>query len=327
MSTDLMKAVRVHEPGGADQLRYEEVALPEPSKGQVRIRNRAIGLNFLEIYQRAGLYRRELPFVPGSECVGVIESVAEDAGDFKVGERVATESGLGTYAEFTTASADRVLRVPDGVSDELAAGALLQGLTAHYLACSTYPLKTGEVALVHAAAGGLGLLLVQIAKRRGARVIGTVSTNEKAAAAREMGADEVILYTTEDFEAKVRLLTHGVGVDVVYDSVGKTTFEKSLNCLKPRGYLVLCGQASGPVPPFDPQLLNRKGSLFLTRPTLASYTLTRGELTWRADELFGWIERGEVTVRVDRTFTLREAPSAHQYLEERRNIGKILLVP
>lgn len=322
-----MKAIQVHKAGDADQLIYEEVPLPEPGAGQVRIKVEAIGLNFVEIYHRQGLYGRPFPFIPGSEFAGMVDAVGAGVTEFKPGDRVASDTGLGSYAEYGLNPVDSLFRLPDNVTTQQAAALMLQGITAHYLAYSTFPLKPGHTALIHAAAGGLGLLLVQIAKRCGARVIGTVSTQEKAQLAREAGADEVILYTQTDFEAEVKRLTAGTGVEVVYDSVGKTTFDKSLNCLKPRGYLVLCGQSSGAVPPFDPQILNRKGSLFLTRPTLGHYTLTRDEFLWRTRDLFGWLAAGDLKVRVDRTFPLKDASAAHRYMEARQTKGKVLLIP
>ncbi len=320
-----MKAIRVHEYGQEDKLKLEQVSVPSPGPGQVRIKVEAVGLNFVDIYNRKGLYGQPLPFTPGAECSGVIDAVGEGVLDFALGDRVATERALGTYAELTVAPASGVYRLPAEVSTRQAAAVILQGLTAHYLAYSTYPLKQGDTALVHAAAGGVGLLLVQIAKRQGARVIGTVSTEEKAALAKSAGADEIILYEKLDFAKETRRLTEGRGVEVVYDSVGKATFDKSLDCLKERGYLVLFGQSSGPVPPVDPQILNRKGSLFLTRPTLGSYTLTREEFLWRANDVFGWMAAGELSVRIDRTFPLSEAATAHRYIESRQSKGKLLL--
>lgn len=320
-----MKAIRVHSFGEPEALSLDEVPLPVPAPGQVRVKVQVIGLNFVEIYNRKGLYGAPLPFIPGSECAGTVDAVGQGVGDVHPGDRVVTERAVGSYAEYTVAPAAGLYRIPEGIGSEMAAAAMLQGLTAHYLTHSTYPLKQGESALVHAAAGGVGLLLVQIAKRLGARVIGTVGSEEKAELARSVGADEVILYERQDFEQETRRLTGGKGVEVVYDSVGKATFDKSLGCLRPRGYLVLFGQSSGPVPPVDPQILNRRGSLFLTRPTLGSYTLTREEFLWRADDLFRWIGAKELTVRIDRTFALREAAAAHRYMEARRTKGKVLI--
>ncbi len=322
-----MRAVRIHEYGDTSKLVYEDTPIPEPKAGEVRIKVEAIGLNFIETYQRRGQYPVPLPFTPGSEVAGVIDVLGDGVTGFKVGDRVGTSNGSGGYAEYAIAPALKLIPLPAAISSEQAAAVLLQGMTAHYLAFSTYALKPGDTALVHAAAGGVGLLLVQIAKRCGAQVIGTVSTEEKAQLAREAGADHVILYSTEDFEAETRRLTNGKGVEVVYDSVGKTTFSKGLNILKPRGYMVLYGQSSGPVGAFDPQLLSQKGSLFLTRPTLGSYTLTQEELYQRANDLFTWIAAGELNVRIDHTFALADVAAAHQSIESRETKGKVLLRP
>jgi NADPH:quinone reductase len=322
-----MKAVRVTQFGGPDSLRLEDVPVPEPGPAEVRVRVESIGLNFVEIYQRTGAYKGALPFIPGNEAAGIVDAVGSEVTELKVGERVVSAWFAGAYAAYTIAPASRVVSVPAWLDLKIAAAVILQGATAHYLAHSTYPLKAGDTALVHAAAGGTGALLVQIAKRRGARIIGTTSTDEKAQLAREAGADDVILYTQQDFEAEVKRLTHGKGVDVVYDSVGKTTFDKSLNCLRPRGYLVLFGQSSGAVPPVDPQILNAKGSLFLTRPTLANYTANRDELTQRVWDLFRWIGNRELAVRIDKTFPLEDAAQAHRYMEARETRGKVLLTP
>jgi NADPH2:quinone reductase len=322
-----MHAVRVHEPGDASKLTYEEVVVPEPKAGEVRVKVAAIGLNFVEIYNRKGLYPNQLPFTPGGEFAGTVDAVGEGVADLKPGDRVATANGTGAYADYAIAPAEKLVPLPEGVSLELGAAVMLQGMTAHYLALSTYMLKSGDTALVHAGAGGVGQLLVQIAKKRGARVLATVSTEEKARLAREAGADEVILYTQDDFEIEVKRLTGGKGVEVVYDSVGKTTFLKGLNCLKPRGLMALYGQSSGPVEPINLQLLNQKGSLFATRPTLGHYVLTREELLWRAGDLFKWIASGELKVRVDRSFPLAQVAAAHTYMEDRGTKGKVLLIP
>ena len=322
-----MKAVRVYEFGGLEALKYEEVAVPEPGEGEARVKIEAIGVNFIDIYHRIGRYQGKLPLTLGQEAAGVVEAVGPGVTDIKPGDRVAFASVQGTYAEFAIAPAWRLMRIPDSVDSRTAAAVLLQGLTAHYLTHSTYPLKTGETALVHAAGGGTGQLLVQVAKRCGARVIGTASNEEKAALAREAGADEVINYAQVEFDAEVRRLTHGAGVDVVYDSVGKDTFDRSLNCLRRRGYMVLYGASSGAVPPFDPQVLNAKGSIYLTRPFLGHYTADRVELSGRVNDLFQWIAAGELKVRVDKTFPLAEAAEAHRYLEGRQSKGKILLIP
>jgi len=322
-----MKAITVYETGDADKLTYGDAPLPEPGRGEVRVKVEAIGLNFTEIYQRIGRAPRPLPFIPGGEFAGTVDVVGAEVDEFKPGDRVATHSGMGGYAEYALAAASALYRLPEGVTTQQGAAMMLQGATAHYLAYSTYPLKQGDTALIHAAAGGVGLLLVQIAKRCGARVIGTVSTEEKAQLARQAGADEVIFYTTEDFEAATKRLTDNKGVEVVYDSVGLTTFDKGLNCLKPRGYMVLYGQSSGVVPPVDPQILNRKGSLFLTRPTLGYYVLTHEEFMWRCNDVFGWLAAGELDLRIDRTFPLSEAGAAQRYMEDRLTRGKVLIIP
>ncbi len=322
-----MKAIRIHETGGPEFLRLEEVPDPQPGPSEAVVRLEAIGLNFIEVYQRTGLYRSALPFTPGGEGAGRIVAVGKDVSAVKTGDRVASTSLQGAYAELARVSADKLVPVPDDVETRVAAAVLLQGLTAHYLATSTYPLIQGSWCLIHAAAGGVGLLLCQIAKARGARVIGTVSTEEKAALASQAGADHVVLYTRQDFVSETRRLTGGHGVAVVYDSVGQSTFEGSLNSLAPRGMLVLFGQSSGPVPPVDPQVLNTKGSLYLTRPTLTHYTANRSELLARARDLFGWMEAGRLEVRIDRTYPLAEAAAAHRSLEGRETKGKVLLLP
>lgn len=322
-----MRAIRVSETGGPEVLRLEDVPLPEPGEGQARVKLEAIGVNFIDIYERIGQYKKTFPFTPGSEAAGVVDAVGPGVSEVSVGDRVAYTNLPGAYAEFAAVSASRLVRVPDGVGTKTAAAVMLQGMTAHYLTHNTFPLKRGDTALVHAAAGGVGLLLVQIAKRLGARVIGTTSTEEKAALARQAGADEIILYTQQDFEAETKRLTGGRGVDVVYDSVGRTTFDHSLNCLRPRGYMVLFGQSSGAVPPMDPQVLNAKGSLFLTRPTLVHYIATREELESRASDLFTWIAAGELSVRIGREFSLAQAGAAHEALAGRQTTGKVLLIP
>jgi NADPH:quinone reductase len=322
-----MKAIRIHSTGGPEVLTYDEVELPQPGPGEVRVKLAASGVNFIDTYQRKGLYQLKLPIILGQEGGGEVDAVGEGVTEVKPGEQVVYTSVPGAYAEYAIVSAARLIPVPDGVPLEQATAAMLQGLTAHYLASSTYPLHAGEVALVHAAGGGVGQLLTQIAKKRGARVIGTVSTEEKAELARASGADEIIYYTKEDFAAAVKRLTDGKGVHVVYDSVGRDTFDKSLDSLLPRGYLVLYGQSSGPVAPVDPQILNAKGSLFLTRPTLVNYIATREELLQRTSEVLGWIKEGTLKIRVDKTFPLAEAAEAHRYLEGRHTKGKVLLIP
>jgi NADPH2:quinone reductase len=322
-----MRTVRVHQYGGPEALIYEDVPVPEPGEGEARVKIEAIGVNFIDIYHRIGRYQGALPLTLGQEAAGTVDAVGPNVTDVKPGDRVVYASVQGAYAEYAIVPAWRLVPVPDGVSAQQAAAVMIQGMTAHYLTHSTYPLKEGETALVHAAGGGTGQLLVQIAKRRGARVFGTVSTEEKARLARQAGADEVILYTQSDFETEVKRLTGNAGVDVVYDSVGKDTFDKSLNCIRRRGYMVLYGASSGAVPPLDPQTLNAKGSLFLTRPFLAHYTADRAELLWRVNDLFGWIAAGDLNVRIDRTFPLAESGAAHRYLEDRQSKGKILLLP
>jgi len=322
-----MRAIRVHEIGGPEVLRPEELPEPVPGPGQAQVRIEAIGVNFIEVYQRCGLYSVPLPGTPGSEAAGVVVAVAPDVAELRPGDRVASVSFAGSYAAFALAAADRLVKLPDGVTPRQAAAVMLQGMTAHYLVHSTYPLKPGDTCLVHAAAGGVGLLLTQLAKRLGARVIGTVSTREKAALAREAGADEVVLYAEQDFAVEVKRLTGGRGVQVVYDSVGRTTFEQSLRSLAPRGMMALFGQSSGPVPPFDPQRLNQLGSLFLTRPKLNDHLLTRGELRSRADDVLGRVADGTLRVRIDREVPLARAAEAHQALEARATAGKVLLIP
>ena len=321
-----MQAIRIHEFGGPEVLRADELPLPEPGPGEARVKLAASGVNFIDIYHRKGLYPGKLPFTLGQEGAGTVDAVGTDVADVKVGDQVAYASVQGAYAEYAIVPAARLVPVPMGVPLDQAAAVMLQGMTAHYLAFSTFEIKPGDTALVHAAAGGVGQLLVQIAKKRGARVIGTASA-AKLELARAAGADKVIGYNEEDFEAAVKQLTDGQGVDVVYDSVGKTTFDQSLNCLRPRGYMVLYGQSSGPVPPMDPQVLNARGSLFLTRPTLGHYIATREELLSCANDLFGWIADGELKVAIDATFALTAAADAHRYLEGRNTKGKVLLLP
>ena len=322
-----MKAIRVDRYGGPEVMQYQDLPEPQPKPGEAVVKVEAAGVNFIDVYYRSGIYKAELPFIPGMEASGVVSAVGPEVADVKVGDRVACTGVMGTYAEYAAVPAARLVALPAGLDARQGAGAMLQGMTAHYLATSTYPLKPGDACLVHAAAGGVGLLLCQIAKMRGAHVIGTVSTEEKAALARAAGADEVILYTQEDFEAAVKRLRGGRGVQVVYDSVGKTTFDKGLNCLAPRGYLVLFGQSSGSVGPIDPQVLAQKGSLFLTRPTLFHHMATRAELLERAGEVLGWIAAGKLKLRLEFDFPLREAAEAHRALEGRKTTGKVLLIP
>jgi NADPH2:quinone reductase len=322
-----MKAIRVHNYGDAEVLTLEDIPVPEPKTGEARVKIEASGVNFIDIYQRIGLYPLKTPFTLGMEGAGIVDAVGEGVTEVKNGDRVAYAMIAGSYAEYAVVPAVKLAPVPSNLDSKSAAALMLQGMTAHYLTHSTYPLNKGETALVHAAAGGVGLLLVQIAKMRGARVIGTVSTEAKAQLAKQAGANEVILYTQADFSAKVKRLTGGVGVDVVYDSVGATTFDKSLDCLRPRGYLALFGQSSGPVPPVDPAKLAGKGSLFLTRPSLPHYILSRAELLERAGDLFHWRASGELKLRIDKVFPLSAAAEAHRLLESRKTTGKIVLVP
>ena len=322
-----MKAVRIHTPGGPEALRYEDVAEPAPKPGHAVVKIDAAGLNYIDVYYRSGLYRAELPLTLGMEAAGTVTGVGSDVTQVKLGDKVAYTGVPGAYAEYALVPADRLVGLPAGLNTKQGAAAMLQGMTAHYLACSTWPLKPGEACLVHAAAGGVGLLLCQMARMRGARVIGTVSTEDKAALARQAGADEVILYTRQDFVEEVKRLTGGRGVQVVYDSVGKDTFEKGFGCLAPRGMMVLYGQSSGPVGPFDVAKLSAGGSLFLTRPTLFSYTATRAELEQRAGDVLGWIRDGKLAMRMEFEFPLKDAAEAHRALEGRRTTGKVLLVP
>lgn len=322
-----MKAVRVQKPGGREVLEYTEVPDPRPKRGEVLVAVEFAGVNYFDVYQREGLYAIAMPYVPGTEAAGRVLEVGPEVSDFRSGDRVVYEGVQGAYAERAVVPAEHLLRIPKDVSTRTAAALVLQGLTAHYLATSTYALQATDTALVHAAAGGVGLLLCQIAKIRGAKVIGTVSTEAKAHLARGAGADHVILYTQQDFVAETRRITGGRGVQVVYDSVGRTTFERSLDCLAPRGLMALFGQSSGPVPPFDPQVLNQKGSLYLTRPTLGNYAATREELHGRVAELFGWLHDKKLTVRIDREVPLRQAAEAHRALEGRETTGKVLLKP
>lgn len=322
-----MKAVRVHEFGGTEALRYEDAPVPEPGEGEVRVKIEAAGLNFLDIYHRTGSYPGRPPITPGVEAAGAVDDIGPGVTLVNPGDRVAYAMQQGAYAEFAVVPAWQLVPVPDQISAQQAAAVLLQGMTAHYLSRSTYPLDQDDTALIHAAAGGVGHLLVQLAKQRGSRIIATVSTEEKAALSRAAGAHEVILYTQKDFEEETKRLTGGRGVDVVYDSVGKDTFSKSLNCLRPRGYLVLYGQSSGAVEPLDPQVLNTKGSLFLTRPSLGHYTATREELLKRATDLFNLMIDGKLEVRIDKTYPLSQAAEAHQYMESRKTKGKVLLLP
>jgi NADPH2:quinone reductase len=322
-----MKAIQVSKPGGPEALELVELPLPQAKSNGAVVEISASGVNYIDINLRSGAYKAPLPFIAGQEGAGVITSVGDEAKSLKIGDRVALSGILGSYAEYVGAPADALVPIPTGVSDRDAAAATLQGMTAHYLCNDAYPLKSGETALVHAAAGGVGLLLVQMAHHLGARVIGTVSSEEKAKLAREAGADEVILYTETDFEATTKKLTGGKGVDVVYDSVGKATFDKSMNVLRPRGMLVLYGASSGPVPPVDPQTLAQKGSIYMARTTLAHFTATRTELLARSGAVFGMIADGKLKLRIAHTYPLTEAQQAHRDLEGRKTTGKLLLIP
>ena len=322
-----MKAMRFHQHGGPEVLVYEDVAAPEPGPGEAVVQIEASGLNYIDTYHRDGLYPVELPCTPGMEAAGIVARVGADVSDIKEGDRVAYAGSMGAYAEQATVPAASLVPLPDGVSSEVGAAAMLQGITAHYLVHGSYALGNGDTALVHAGAGGVGLLLIQMAKRLGARVLTTVSTAEKAELARGAGADEVILYTERDFAEETMALTDGRGVDVVYDSVGKTTFDKSLDVLRPLGYLVLFGQSSGPVDPIDPGILNIKGSLFLTRPTMAHYIQTREALLQRAGDVLNWLGSGELDLRIGARFALSEAADAHRALQGRKTTGKVVLLP
>jgi NADPH:quinone reductase len=320
-----MKCIQVKETGGAEKMQLVDVPKPAPGPKQALVRIAASGVNFIDVYFRSGLYKADLPVTLGSEAAGTVEAVGEEVTEVAAGDRVAYAMARGSYAEYAVVPAAQLVKIPGHLDFNRAAAAMLQGMTAHYLTHSTYPLKAGDTCLVHAAAGGAGGLIVQMAKMLGARVIGTVSTAAKAEIARGHGADETILYTTQDFEAEVKRLTNGRGVDVVYDSVGATTFEKSLNSLRARGLLALFGQSSGPVAAFDPTILNNKGSLFLTRPSLGHHVLTRKELEWRAGDVLKWLDEGKLKLRIDRTYPLAEAAEAHRALEGRRTAGKVLL--
>lgn len=322
-----MKAVRIHAPGGPEAMRYEDAPEPTAKPGEAIVKVEAAGINYIDVYFRSGQYKAELPITLGMEAGGTISAVGPGVTGVKVGDKVAYTGIPGAYAEYAAVPAPRLVTLPAGISTKQGAAAMLQGMTAHYLACSTYPLKPGDVCLVHAAAGGVGLLLCQMAKMRGARVIGTVSTEEKAKLAREAGASDVILYTTQDFEAEVKRLTDGKGVHVVYDSVGKTTFDKGFNCLRPRGVMALYGQSSGPTGPFDLQVLNAKGSLFVTRPSLNHHVASREELVQRAGEVLGWVREGKLKLRTELEFPLKDAAEAHRALEGRKTTGKVLLIP
>jgi NADPH:quinone reductase len=322
-----MKAIQVKQAGGPEALEYVDLPTPQPKTGQAVVKLAASGVNFIDVYFREGRYKTPMPFVVGQEGAGTVVSVGTDVQSVKVSDRVAWTGLQGAYAEYAVVPADRLVAIPDGVSDQQAAAAMLQGMTAHYLSHDTHPLQRGETALVHAAAGGVGLLLVQMAHNLGARVVATVSTEEKAKLAKDAGADDVILYTQADFETETKRLMNGKGLDVVYDSVGKTTFEKGLNLLRPRGMMVLFGGSSGAVPPFDLIALSQKGSLYLTRPTLVNYIVSREELVARSSAVFGMIASGKLKLRIEHTYSLSDAQQAHRDLQARKTTGKLLLIP
>ncbi len=322
-----MKAIRIHENGGPEVLRFEEIPAPRPGDGEALVAVEAIGVNFIEVYVRLGWYPATLPVTPGGECAGTVTAVGPGVTAVKPGDRVATVNASGAYAGETLVKADRLVPLPAGVTSRQGAAALLQGMTAHYLTTATRPLKPGDVCLVHAAAGGVGLLLCQMARRLGARVIGTVGSAAKVPLAKAAGADLVVLYSSEDFVAAAKEFTNGRGVDVVYDSVGKTTFEKGFDALALRGMMALYGQSSGPAGPLDPQLLNRKGSLFLTRPTLFHYIVGREELLARGADVLGWVKDGSLKLRMEHDFPLAMAADAQRALEARQTTGKVLLIP
>jgi NADPH:quinone reductase len=322
-----MKAIQVKETGGPDQMQVVDIPVPQPGPKQALVKIAASGVNFIDVYFRTGLYKADLPFTLGMEAAGVVEAVGPDVSEVSPGDRVAYAMARGSYAEYAVVPSWQLVKVPDGTDLKSAAAAMLQGMTAHYLTHSTFPLKSGQTCLVHAAAGGAGRLIVQMAKMLGARVFGTTSTEAKADLARQAGADAIILYTKQDFEVEVKRLTDGRGVDVVYDSVGEPTFMQGLNCLRPRGMMVLFGQSGGKVPPIDPSILNTKGSLFLTRPSLAFYCATREELLWRAGDILQWIASGKLKLVIDRTYPLGQASLAHRDLESRATAGKVLLIP
>jgi NADPH2:quinone reductase len=322
-----MKAVRIHQTGGPEVLKYEDVPTPQPGQGEAVVQIEAIGVNFIDVYFRSGVYKTAFPYTPGMEGAGVVSTVGAGVTDLKQGDRVAYAMHPGAYAEYAVVPAWKLVKLPADVDFTQGAAIMLQGMTAHYLAYSTFPLKPQHTAVVHAGAGGVGLLLTQIARRIGTTVITTVGSEQKAELSRQAGANHVILYTKQEFDKEVRQITNGAGVDVVYDSVGVTTFERGLNCLKTRGYMVLFGQSSGVVPPFDPGILAAKGSLFLTRPSLANYASTPEDLRWRAGDLFQWVGSGDLKLRIEHVFPLVDVAKAHEALEGRRTTGKVVLKP
>lgn len=320
-----MRAIRIHKTGGTEVLQLDDIPVPEPKAGEALVRVQVAGVNFIDVYKRTGLYKLPLPATLGEEASGTIEAIGPGPRDVQVGDRVAWASINGAYADYAIVPLTKLVPLPDNITARVGAAVMLQGMTAHYLAISTYPLKPGDTCLIHAAAGGVGLLLVQIAKRMGARVIATVGSDEKAKLARDAGADEIIIYTRDDFVAETSRITNGKGVQVIYDSVGKTTFLRGLDCLARRGMMVLFGGSSGPVDPIDPQVLNQKGSLFLTRPTLLHYMADREELLSRTSDLFSWIAGGILNVRIGAEYPLQDLAAAHDALEGRRTTGKIVI--
>ena len=322
-----MKAIKITNFGDSSVLKYTDVDTPKPSNNEIIIKQEAIGVNFIDIYQRSGVYQVDLPFIPGEEGAGIVTQIGKNVSRFKVGDKVAYSMNSGSYAEYAVVSEEIAVSIPDKIDFPIAASVLLQGMTAHYLVYSTFKLKPEDSCLIHAGAGGVGLLLIQMAKNIGARIIATVSNEEKKQLAINAGADEVIIYTKQNFTEEVKKITSSKGVSVVYDSVGKTTFEDSLDCLKPRGYMVLYGQSSGAVPPVDPQILNRKGSLFLTRPTMTNYILDNDELKWRSNDIFQWMSEGKLNIRIGLSLPLQQAAQAQDALGSRKTTGKVILIP
>ena len=322
-----MKAIKITNFGDSSVLKYTDVDTPKPSNNEIIIKQEAIGVNFIDIYQRSGVYQVDLPFIPGEEGAGIVTQIGKNVSRFKIGDKVAYSMAPGSYAEYAVVSEEIAVSIPDKIDFPTAASVLLQGMTAHYLVYSTFKLKPEDSCLIHAGAGGVGLLLIQMAKNIGARIIATVSNEEKKQLAINAGADEVIIYTKQNFTEEVKKITSNKGVSVVYDSVGKTTFEDSLDCLKPRGYMVLYGQSSGAVPPVDPQILNRKGSLFLTRPTMTNYILNNDELKWRSNDIFQWMSEGKLNIRIGLSLPLQQAAQAQDALGSRKTTGKVILIP
>ncbi|MDP9169857.1 MAG: quinone oxidoreductase [Acidobacteriota bacterium] len=322
-----MKIIQIAKTGGPEEMKLVDAPMPSPGPKQALVKMAASGVNFIDVYFRTGLYKADLPFTPGNEGAGTVEAVGPDVTELQPGDRVAYAMHRGSYSEYAVVPVAQLVKIPDALDFNTAAAAMLQGMTAHYLTRSSFPLKKGDTCLIHAAAGGAGRLAVQMAKMLGATVYGTAGSDEKAAIAKAAGADETIVYTREDFATEVKRLTSNRGVDVVYDSVGISTFLKGLDIIRPRGMMVLFGQSSGAVAPFDPSILNTKGSLFLTRPSLAHHCLTREELLWRSGDVLGWIASGRLELRIDSTYPLADAAQAHRDLEGRKTAGKLILVP